>query len=245
MKKIMILTFLAGMLLLTGCVSVTLGGGGGVNALRGTGSMTTREFNVANFTGINIEGEFHVVYRQSATHNVRVHMHENLFEILQVNTNNDVLQVSTTRPTRTNRGYTPRVYIYAPILETVNLSGAINAAEWDTVLGSRFDVTVAGAVSAEMSLEVETVEIHVAGAGDFTLSGSAESANITLTGAGNVEAEDLQTKNAQVIISGAGNVVIAASDTLSVTISGAGRVYYVGNPQVSRTIAGFGSVQQR
>jgi len=244
MKKFIITAFtLAVMLLFTGCVSINLGGGS-VNALQGRGNMVAREFSVANFTEINIDGEFQVVYRQSTTHNVRVHMQENLFEILQVESN-DGLRISTTRPTRTDRGYTPRVYIYAPVLEAVNLAGAINASEWDTVHGAQFSVSVAGAATADMSLEVESVEIHVAGAGRFILNGNADSANITLTGAGNVEAENLQTKNAQVVISGAGNVDIAASETLNVTISGTGRVRYVGNPQVNRTIAGFGTVQQR
>jgi hypothetical protein len=61
---------------------------------------------------------------------------------------------------------------------------------------------------------------------------------------GNYQAFDLQTRTAQVNISGNGTVNISAEDSLDVSISGMGTVQYRGSPKLSQRVSGLGSVKQ-
>lgn len=248
MKKFTSICFLAVMLtLLTGCLMVSsIGGTGGGYIVQGSGEIVSRDFTVGIFTGIDIEGAYVVVYTSSQINAVTVSMHENLFDYLEVSVNRSgVLEIRSTRPFRTSRNNTPRVYISAPYLNEIHIGGALTTEGWDTIRTQHLTMNAAGAASATIDMEVDMLSITVAGAGTFDLSGNAATANIIIAGAGSVDAEDLQTRTATLNLAGAGNAVIAVSDVLNVTISGVGTVHYIGDPQVNRTIAGLGTVRQR
>jgi len=244
LKKFILLCIVAVLLVaLSGCLMVGLNQTSGVT-VQGTGAMVSRDFDINDFNGLYISGAFVVVYRNSATYAVTVEMQENLFEYLNVDINRQTLQIEASANFRTTRNNTPRVYIYAPYLSSVSLHAAITTENWDTIYAENFSIDVSGASTATISMEVEKLEINVSGAASFDLSGSARDANITVSGAGDVNARQLQTRDARIQVNGASTVELAVSDNLDVSIAGVGTVRYVGNPQVSQSIAGLGSVRQ-
>ena len=238
-KKIICSLVLSGVIImLVGCMGI----GGGV---RGTGPMTSRDFEVEDFNALNIGGAYDVIWQQSDSVSVTVEMQENLFDFLRVSVRQDTLHVDSTRSFHTSSENTPRVYIFTPYLEMVSFSGAVNAENWDTIEGESFTINGSGAANISISLEVETLDIELSGAGDFTLSGNAHTVNIIASGAAEVSADDLQTSNTNIELSGAGHIDIAVSDHLSVDISGAGHVRYTGNPTIDQSISGAGRLEQR
>ena len=245
MKKILALIVLTVLLVsLNGCMIVALDGMGG-NAVHGTGDKITRDFAVDSFTGVDIAGGYVIVYRQAQESSVTVHMQENLFNYLNTHVVNGELRIFSDRNFRTTSENTPRIYVYSPYLNHINVSGSATFENWDTVRASSLDVSIGGAAAGAMHLEVDSVTISLAGAASLDLTGTADTARITVAGAGEVDAGGLQTRTAWVDIAGTGNIEIAVSDNLDATISGAGTVWYVGNPQVNRSVAGIGRVQQR
>ena len=244
MKNIVIVCIFAGLVvLLSGCMVVSFGGGITANAVQGIGERVSRSFEVAHFTGIDITGAYVVVYRQG-TNAVTVDMQENLFDYLEVYVQNGILRINSERPFNTGRNYTPRVYVSAPYLDTVIFNAAINTEDWDIINAERLTMHVSGAANAVIPMNVTELDITISGAADFELSGTAASANLSVSGAGDIDAVHLQTRNTVITIAGAGNIDTAVSDSLDVTIAGTGRVRYVGSPQVTRSIAGVGSVQR-
>jgi len=246
MKKIIMICVLLGVaVLFSGCLVIPFDGGGiAANAVQDTGQRVSRDFTVSDFTGIDITGAYVVVYRQANAGAVTIDMQENLFDYLEVSVHNGVLRINSDRPFRTNRNYTPRIYVSAPYLDTVILNAAIDTEDWDEIATDRLNVNVSGAANVIIPMDVEELDIRISGAADFELSGAATSVNISVSGAGDVDAVNLQTRTATINIAGAGNTDIAVSDSLNVTIAGTGRVRYVGSPQVTRSIAGVGSVQR-
>jgi len=243
-KLILICMIVVAILFASGCVTVGINSSGGLNSVQGTGSVVSQDFNVADFNGLSIFGNFVVVYQYSATNAVTVVMQENLFEYLEVSVTNTNLNIEASRGFNTTNANRPRVYISAPYLQYARFDGAINAEDWDTITTQRLHIVAAGAANATISIDVDEFEILVAGAGDFDVSGNATDTNITVTGAGTINATTLQTANAIISVAGAGNAYIAVSDTLDVTIAGVGNVRYVGDPHISQSIAGFGSVRR-
>jgi hypothetical protein len=206
--------------------------------------MTTTDFTTAHFTGIDIAGEYIIVYSQSQTASVSISMQENLFNYLNVTVENGILRVYSERSFRTDRNHTPRIYVSAPYFNTVTLAGATSAENWDTVTTDVLYIDISGVTDGVIPMQVNALEISAAGVADFTLTGIAHTTNISIAGAGKIDAQALQTADTTVAIAGGGSVDVAVSDTLDVTIAGAGTVRYVGDPQVSRSIAGVGTVRQ-
>jgi len=215
------------------------------NAVHGTGDNVTRDFAVGSFTGINIVGEYVVVYRQAQENSITVRMQENLFNYFNTTIENGILRVYSDRNFRTTNENTPRIYVYAPYLSLAAFAGSAQLENWDIVRTTNLHVSVSGAASGNLPLEADNVEINIAGAGSIDVTGTADTARISIAGAGDVDASGLQTRAAWADIAGAGTIEIAVSDTLDATISGTGNVWYVGNPQVNRSVAGIGRVQQR
>jgi hypothetical protein len=86
--------------------------------------------------------------------------------------------------------------------------------------------------------------VTMSGAGSATLHGKANDLQMTLSGAGNYDGSDFATKTAKVNVSGVGNAIVNASDTLDATVSGVGNIEYVGNPKVTSHVSGVGTVKK-
>jgi len=206
--------------LLSGCISINPQG------VRGRGEIESRDFEVDDYTAINISGVYEVIWHQDENASVTAQMYENLFDYLEVSVRGNTLYIESSRAINIrNRSTTPRIYLYSPALEAVNFSGALTAEGWDTVYAQNFSLNVSGAVSADLSLDVEVLDIDLSGAGDLDLTGDIDTANIVLAGAGNIE--------------------IDVSNYLNVDIAGAGRVRYGGDPTITRNIAGVGRLEQK
>lgn len=244
MKKFAMLCILLLLFIgLSGCYTVSPGIS--INAVQGSGDMVSRDFDIAEFNVLNVLGGYVVIYRQSQTPAVTIQMQENLFDYINVASEDGILRISSDRTFRTDRGYTPRIYVYAPYLSNVIISGSALLEDWETIYTDSLSIHVSGAASGSVYMEVEELRIDMFGSANFDLVGTADTARINVSGTGDVDASELQTRSAHVNVAGVGNVEIAVSDTLDATISGVGNVWYIGSPQVNRTITGLGRVQRR
>jgi len=244
---------LVGMIALVGCDQIEIRNEsglasmsiGGVGSVRGSGEMENRDFDVSDFSGIDISGNYEVIWRQGSGYSLTIEMQENLFDYLNVAVRGNTLRIDSSRSFNTTNATRPRIYIESPMLDTANFSGAITVNNWDSIQGASFSVDTAGAVNLTFDVQVTFFDASLAGAGDLTLTGYADVADVSSTGASTVSASDLQTRVANISIAGAGNVNMAVSDELTVNLTGAGRVRYIGDPTITSTILGPGSVQHQ
>ena len=116
------------LILLTGC---TFG-------VRGTGEMVSRDFEVADFSSLDIRGGYEVIWREGDSVSFTVEMQENLFKYLEVSVEGDTLYVESTRNFITRSRNSPRIYVYSPELEMISFYGAINGSNWDSISGGSF-----------------------------------------------------------------------------------------------------------
>jgi len=209
-------------LLLVGVVTLL----SGCSGVRGSGEIVSRDFDVENYKGIYVSGVYEVVWQRSETTSATIEMYENLFEFLEISVEGDTLHIDSSRAINIrNNDTVPRIYLYSPSLEMVNFYGALSAENWDTVHAENFSLNVSGAASADLSFDVEVLDVDLSGAGNLDLTGNIDTANIVLSGAGNIEVD--------------------VSNYLNVDISGVGRVRYGGNPTVIQDISGLGTLEQK
>lgn len=208
--------------LFAACVLFALAGCD-VGGIRGNGHMATREEKLDPFVNVDAGGAFRVDWR-SGPPAVSVTMDENLMQYLELEVRDRVLYVRTTRNIRPSHSI--RLALTSNVLEGASFSGASQLTAHQ-LTGSRFYLETTGASKA-------------------TLDGAVDELVANLTGASNLHAESLQTKTAQISVTGAGNAHIAVSDSLKVSITGAGKVEYIGNPpHLEREITGAGSIRPR
>jgi len=230
---------------LTGLIILLGGCAVNVTAIQGTGAMVSRAITVDDFNAIDISGGYVVIYRQSQTSSLTIEMQENLFEHIDVEVRGDTLHIgSGIRSISTTRANTPRIYIYAPYLGSASFSGAVDATDWDAISADSFSLVSSGAGNFGLALEVESLDIRASGSANIELSGNASNASITVSGSSDINAGALQTRDAEIRISGSGDAIIAASDSLDVNVSGSGRVRYIGDPDITQSVSGSGSVRR-
>jgi hypothetical protein len=85
----------------------------------------------------------------------------------------------------------------------------------------------------------------MSGAADGDVAGRTDSLSITVSGAGSLNAVDLAAKRAKVVVSGAGDVTVNATDELDARVSGAGDIWYVGSPKLQSRVSGAGTIKQK
>jgi len=199
-------------------------GGDSNNVVRGTGNRVPHTIDADGFTGINISGAYDLTFQQASDFSVILEVHENLLEYLETEVRSGVLHVGFARRITLAGDSTPRLRVYAPYLDSL-------VAE--------------GAVSANMELHVDRLDINIAGAANVNLVGSTNTLNIHAEGAADINSFDMAASDVTLTMEGAGNADIYASETLHVSLSGVGRVRYDGDATVTRNIAGLGSIARR
>ena len=145
-------------------------------------------------------------------------------QYVEMEVRDKVLHVRTTRSVRPTHSI--RLALTSNALEGASFSGA-----------SRLDAH---------KLSGPKFYLETTGASNVTLDGAVDELVANMTGASDLRAEALQTKIAELSVTGAGDARISVSDTLKVSITGAGKVEYIGNPpHIEREITGAGSIRPR
>ena len=196
--------------------------------------MVSRSFPVDNFTGMNINLPANVTWRSAPEPSVTVVMQENFFEYLNLYVSRGNLVINSQTHLAISAANRPRVYIYSPYINNVTFAGALDTVNWDTINSEHFTIRANGAVNVTLDLQVDVLDVNGSGAVDFILSGGANTANINLSGAVDILSFGLLIRDAELTVSGAADVDVSVSDTLSLNISGAADVRYKGNPTITR-----------
>ena len=138
-----------------------------------------------------------------------------------------------------------KVYITAPTIEYLSVSGSGKIKGENTIRSDRMYVGVSGSGDLDVDLDTGDVEGRISGSGNVDLSGSADDLEVSISGSGNFDAEDLAAKNCEVRISGSGNCRVNVKESLESRVSGSGNIYYKGDPdRVNNSSSGSGSLRK-
>lgn len=194
-----------------------------IGGVRGSGVRKTEKRDLAPFTVIDTTGAFSVEVSCQKPASFEIEGDDNILPLIKTEVRNGVLHITNTKGYSVRNEITLRISL--PNLETIKSAGAGN-----------FRVT---------DLKNERLNIETTGATKVTVSGQTGFLGISSSGAGHIDAHSLRATKAEVSVSGAGGVDVAASDELDVTVSGAGRVVYSGNPKLTKHVSGAGRVTKR
>jgi hypothetical protein len=104
---------------------------------------------------------------------------------------------------------------------------------------------VLGTANAEATgIDTESLMVTISGAGNVRMEGQADEQTVDISGTGTYLAENLQSREVNIVVAGAGSAVVNAREELDAEISGVGSVEYVGDPRIQQTVSGAGHVSE-
>ena len=212
--------------------------------------MATKEFNLRDFTRIEVSGAFDVEIVQSDSFVVSVTSDD--FPHIRVETVKDTLRIRRQgiewlAPFHSQ----PKARIALPSLYEVTFSGASKGKVQNFKSSNDFAIALSGASHLEasdisasnVSLELTgassltgaikasgTSAFEVSGASKFELTGQSNEIKLEVSGASRAELSQFPTQNADVKISGASSGTINLNGKLNANISGASNLYWLGTP---------------
>lgn len=236
MRKIIYLPLL--LLLLSSCFNI------GGRRVRGNGNLGTQTRNTGAFEGIRVLGGMDVVLRSGSDYAVKVEADENLLNYILTDKDGDALVIKTRNGYNLNPRAGMKVYITAPSLEAIKITGSGSVLSQSKVSATnKLDIDVTGSGDVKLDVAAPEVEAEATGSGNIILSGMTRSFKGEINGSGELRCFGLLSENTDVDISGSGSAQVYASKRLDVRISGSGDVAYKGAPTINQRISGSGDIR--
>jgi predicted tellurium resistance membrane protein TerC len=136
-----------------------------------------------------------------------------------------------------------RFFLTIRDIRTLKLSGA-GKVKAPAIKGDSLEMINSGAGSQSIDdLAVNAFKVELSGAGSMDVAGKVNEQTVKLSGAGSYNAAKLESRSAEVKLSGVGSATVWASEILDVNLSGIGSVEYYGGPQVTKKVSGLGSLK--
>jgi putative autotransporter adhesin-like protein len=212
------------------------------------GPMISRNFQVGNFTQVEVAGPFDVNIHTGANPGVSAQGNQKLIDRLEVEVKGDKLLIHTKNEHHWFGGWhwshgKGTISVTVPMIEAATLAGS-GGLNIDNVKGERFDGQIAGSGDLKIgAVQVGALKLGIAGSGGATAnSGTAKQAEYEIAGSGDVDAQAIQAEEIKASIAGSGGIKAHASRAADVSIMGSGDVSVTGGAKCSISKAGSGSV---
>ncbi len=232
--------FVAVLSLATGCAEVSKRGRV-FNGIDGSGKIVTETRNIQSFSEIELNGQGLLLLEQGATESLTINTDDNLLEYITTEVRGDTLVIETKK--KLDPTIDVRYTLSFAALDKIETNGSADV-RCDALAAYTLDVVSNGSGDLNLGVDVKKLIVRAGGSGDLYLSGAAETQDVSINGSGNYRAEELSGSSAKVSITGSGDAVLYAADSLDVSITGSGNVSYSGSPEITRTVSGSGKISQ-
>jgi hypothetical protein len=187
----------------------------------------TRQFNVTQFSKVNVAGAFVVRFRKGDVYKVVADGREDDMSDVDVRVDGSTLEVKIDRrgglfdwSNRKRVGLT----ITVPNIDELKLSGASKASLAGFGPYNNLSIDMSGACRTVFDGEVKNLSLGLSGASNAVLRGHASNLTADLSGASKIEATSLSVDRAEVDASGASHAVMGQVGSLDSETSGASKV---------------------
>jgi hypothetical protein len=197
------------------------------DAIRGSGTISTREIPVAAFTAVESHYDIKAIIRYGSTPNVKATGYDNLLDILDFSVENNVLRLKFNQQYNQVRGSNVVAEITVPVLEGIAIHGSNDIEVRDIQAGNALNARIHGSGNIRV------------------LNSRYDTASLQVHGSGDIDAQGLQVKIATAVIHGHGDILVSATEKMKAGIYGNGNIHVWGNPQLETEIHGNGRVYKR
>ncbi|WP_338875920.1 PspC domain-containing protein [Spirosoma sp. SC4-14] len=186
----------------------------------------TRQFNVSNFSKVDVGGAFVVRFRKGTTYKVVADGREKDLDDVNVKVDGNTLEVSLDRNGLFSWNNRRRIglTITVPSIEELKLTGASKASLSEFDHYNNLNIEMSGACRTVFDGVVENLSVNLSGASNIVLRGRANKLDADLSGASKIEATSMNIDKASVDASGASHATLGQVGSLDSETSGASKV---------------------
>lgn len=212
------------------------------NCITGSGGYVTQEFSVINFNIIEVSGLADVYLSNDAEPSLTIEGQANVLSALNIDQRNNQLIIGDDNCFKQIKKL--KIYASTPTLTGVYTNGSCNVVINDTFTATSFHARLSGTGSMDLLINADEFYTSIDGDGEIKASGTASFQKYNISGIGKYRCFELIGDDAEIDISGIGDLEINTSSSLDVDISGSGNVLYKGDPSIRQEISGSGSISK-
>ena len=137
------------------------------------------------------------------------------------------------------------VTVYYKKLDAVEANEGSRIASGDKIKATSFDIIAKEGSEIKLTLDVNKLSVRTANGSKVTLEGSAKTQDILVNSGGIYEAEQLETKQTNVVCNAGGVAEIFATDLVDAKVRAGGNIKIYGKPkQITKKIVAGGTIEQ-
>ena len=210
--------------------------------IQGSGQVVSEQREVSDFNRIALEGVGDLEIVQGDVESLTIEAEDNIIGKIESYVSGSTLHIGIERFISVIPTSCITYTLTVKDLNSIEVSG-YGDVYMASLTTDRLEVEVSGGGRIAIDkLTADSLDVELSGAGDFDLTGVVDQQEITLSGAGSYKAADLQSRMANIDISGAGSAQMWVTDELDVNLSGVGSLQYYGDAVVQQNISGIGKV---
>ena len=215
------------------------------NKVKGNGKIITEKRTTASYDEINVSGFFDVVLVSGKEGAISIQAEENILRYIKVEVEGNVLKIYTEK--NVNISTNKNIILTVPFeqISFVSLSGSGDIMSKNTIVSPTFKAKLSGSGDLTLDVKSSDFEVNLSGSGDVVLTGNSDNFVSKTSGSGDVDATNLSTKNANLTISGSGDMKVNCTESLFARVSGSGDIEYKGDPKSKDTkVSGSGEISK-
>lgn len=213
--------------------------------IKGNGNVTTENRTTSDYDTVKCAGSFDYILVAGTEGQIKLEGESNLLPYVVTEVKNGTLHIKTEKGKNLNPSKNETIKITIPFkdLDKVSLSGSGDLWNTDKISSDDLIVSLSGSGDIILDITTQKVSAKVTGSGDLTLKGSTTDLTAGVTGSGDFHGFNLQATNADVSVTGSGDVEIVCNGNLKARVTGSGDIEYKGNPKTKDSkVTGSGSI---
>ena len=204
--------------------------------------------NVPSFTAIKVSGGIDLYLSQGDDYSLAVSASvEKYRNNIKTEINNGVLLISYISD-HSGRNYGDkrlRAYVSFKMLESLEGSGASDIIIKGTLTSNTMLIKLSGASDVKGPVKIANLSMELSGASTVFINGTAQNLKLEASGASDIKSYDLHVENCVAKLSGASDVRLTVTNSISATASGASTLFYQGDPEKKEVAtSGASSISQ-
>lgn len=201
---------------------------------------TSQVIETDEFSAIKVGSIFKVELIQGDNHFLELTGDERFLEDVNARVQNGILRLDYSGRAR---NASIEATIITPVVNSIDLSGAVSLSAGNTIESPSLKVKMSGATSATMEVQTAMLESNISGASNLNISGRAAKHRAVASGASQIRAKNLETESTKVNVSGASHARINATESIDANASGTSRIVFANEPEnVKVRTSGMASV---
>jgi len=210
----------------------------------GNGPVTTQTRTVNSFSGIILEMNGNVYYKNDSEWSVEVSAKESIHPVLETKVVNDRLVIRYSDGKTYDEDETIRITVSGPDVYGFELNSSGSIYVLNDIHAANVYLSTKGSGNISMQgITAANLDAQSLQSGKITAaSGSAINSNLKSDGSGKIDLSGVATKNATAQIIGSGDIKLKATEKLDATIKGSGSVYFSGSPLITSHVSGTGRI---